>query len=113
MNRSFVFAAAAVVLCGCHLSQNRAHQAATPTPSQANAAPAAETATIPAELHFSPSDVAYLQSVDATTREAALRRRRDDIEALQRVARLSQGYTGSLKQWSISTRTSPVTGAKR
>lgn len=67
------------------------------------------TASIPADLHFSPAGIAYLESVDARTREAAIQRRRDEIQAQQRASKMTEGYTDSLKAWSISTAKTPKT----
>jgi hypothetical protein len=57
------------------------------------------------DLHFSPADIAYLESVDAPAREIAIQRRRDEVKANHEMANLTKGYTDSLKHWSISTST--------
>jgi hypothetical protein len=51
---------------------------------------AASSAALPADLKFSPADVAYLMSVDAATREAAIKSRRNDLAALQQGAKLNK-----------------------
>ena len=65
--------------------------------------------TIPADLHFSPADITYLNSLDPAARDAAIQRQRDNLQALKRAAKLTDGYTDSLKNWSIKGATRPVT----
>jgi len=59
--------------------------------------------TIPADLHFTPADIKYLQSADPDARALAIQRRHDNQAALAQVSKLNNGYTDSLKKWSIST----------
>jgi len=80
-------------------------RATVPQPSATNAA----TATIPADLHFSPADITYLNSLDPAARDAAIQRQRENVQALKRAAKLTDGYTDSLKDWSIKGATRPVT----
>jgi hypothetical protein len=67
------------------------------------------TTSIPADLHFSPADIAYLNSVDQATRDLAIQERRENRLALQRASKMTEGYTDSLKAWSISTAKTPKT----
>ena len=59
------------------------------------------TATMPADLHFSPADITYLNSLDPAARDAAIHRQRENLQALKAAAKLTNGYTDSLKNWSI------------
>jgi hypothetical protein len=58
---------------------------------------------IPAELHYSPADIKYLNSLDPDARALAIRRAQEDLAAIREAGKLSNGYTDSLKHWSIST----------
>ena len=82
--------------------------AATPTPPQTSTGAVSFTTTItpppiPAELHYSPADIKYLNSLDPDARALAIRRAQEDLAAIREVGKLSNGYTDSLKHWSIST----------
>jgi hypothetical protein len=79
------------------------------TPAQAGTGSNGTTASIPADLHFSPADITYLNSLDPAARDAAIQRQRDNLQALKQAAKLSEGYTDSLKNWSIRGATRPVT----
>jgi hypothetical protein len=67
------------------------------------------TTPLPTDLHFSPADISYLNSVDKATRDLAIQHRRDNLLALQRASKRTAGYTDSLKAWSISTAKPPKT----
>ena len=84
--------------------------AATTAPAATSAMPPA--INIPDDLHFSPADLAYLASVDAATREAAMHRQREDLQAIRRSFDISQGYTDFLKDWRISGSTAMKAGLK-
>lgn len=79
--------------------------ATAPQPSATNGA----TATIPSDLHFSPADITYLNSLDPAARDAAIQRQRENLQALKAAAKLTNGYTDSLKNWSIKGATHPIT----
>jgi hypothetical protein len=81
----------------------------TPPAAQQSPAPPAAAAPIPTDLHFSRADIEYLNSLDAAARDAAIQRRRENQEALQRASKLTEGYTDSLKKWSTTGATRPVT----
>jgi hypothetical protein len=79
----------------------------SPIASQDPATPAdatGATETIPADLRFSPADINYLNSLDPAARELAVQHRREDLQALRASAKLTNGYTDSLKNWSITTK---------
>jgi hypothetical protein len=100
-----LLASFAVVLSGCHDTTPGASNAHdSQTADRPTLRVGSSSAQLPADLHFSPADVAYLASADAATRDAAISRRREQMEALQQAAWLTKGYTGSLKKWSISTK---------
>ena len=60
-------------------------------------------APIPTDLHFTAADIKYLESADPDARALAIQRRRDNQAALDQVHKLNNGYTDSLKTWSIAT----------
>ena len=72
--------------------------------------PAANNSTaVPADLHFSPADISYLNSVDQATRDLAIQRARENLLLRQRASKMTAGYTDSLKAWTISTAKPPKT----
>ena len=86
------------------------HQAANTTqPSPSLATVPSNTTALPADLHFSPADISYLNSVDQATRDRAIQRARENLLLRQRASKITAGYTDSLKAWSISTAKPPKT----
>jgi hypothetical protein len=86
------------------------HPAAnTPLPSTSLATVPINSTAVPADLHFSPADISYLNSVDQATRDLAIQRARENMLLRQRASKMTAGYTDSLKAWSISTAKPPKT----
>jgi hypothetical protein len=85
----------------------------TPTQPASGAAPSLATSTaatnapLPADLHFTPADIQYIQSLDPEARALAIQRQRDNLAALIEAGKLTNGYTDSIKHWSISTAKKP------
>ena len=91
--------AVAAALSGCPTETSASQTQAAPI-----TAPAIASDQLPADLHSSPADTVYLASVDASTRQLAIQRRRYFLQANLQLANLSKGYTDSLKTWSIADR---------
>ena len=104
-------AASLSLACGT-TQQPSATSGPTTTPTQTSAAasqpvtapqpPAAANANIPSDLQYTPADIKYLNTLDADALALALQRRRDDLAAMAQMRKLNDGYTDSLKTWTIS-----------
>ena len=105
-------AASLSLACGT-TQQPSATSGPTTTPTQTSAAasqpvtapqpPAAANANIPSDLQYTPADIKYLNTLDADALALAIQRRRDDLAAQAQMRKLNEGYTDSLKTWTIST----------
>jgi hypothetical protein len=83
--------------------------ATTPLTTQSLAPLTTNTAIppIPATPHFAPADTRSRSQLEAEARALALQRQRDDLAALTEAGKLTNGYTDSIKHWSISTAKKP------
>ena len=82
--------------------------ATTPTAPQSSPSAAPLTtnttaAALPPDLHFSPADVRYLNTLDPEARALAIQRAQENLAAIREVHKLNNGYTDSLRNWSITT----------